>query len=123
MTVVSAVALVGTITKGPDFMAEPLPLPPFVAAIWFTINFLLLAFGIFTVYRNTSRFMDRWTWQEMAFSRGTLFLMFGGVLGYFTRLFDHPTCTLGTPVITLGALALIYATLSPPVRLTNEDRS
>lgn len=121
MIVVLAIAVAGTIASGPGFLAKPLPVPPKIAAIAYTINFFLLVFAIFTTYRNVNRWLDSWTWQELAFTRGTLLLMFGGVLGYGTRVFQNPTLTLGTPVITAGACALLWATLSPPERLTKED--
>lgn len=114
----AVVAIVGTILWGPGFVSRPLPIPERISQIWFGINFFLFIFaGAFT-YRLLLRFQDEWTWQETAFIRGAMLILGGGVLALAARLFHDPAATLGTPLVTAGALLIIWATLSDPERLT-----
>ena len=116
VVLVLIVAVVGVVLEGFDFIAAPLPVPRFWAAMGMTTNLVLATIAMVLVYRNLHRYEEQWTWQERGFSRGTFLIIFAGSIGYFARAFTDPSATLGTPVYTIGALWLIWASVRSPER-------
>ena len=119
--VVGAISLIGSFVYGADFLIRPLPFPEMVAGVWFAFNWALAIMAAYLVSRNSLTFRERWTWQEMAFSRGVFLLLFGAVLGYTARIFNDPTVTLAAPLFTIGLLLLIWASVRFPERFEDED--
>lgn len=122
VSTVLVVAVVGTILgDGYEFLARPLPFfSKGAAGTWAIFNVLISLVTMGVVYRNIYRYETKWTWQELAFSRGAFLLVFAGWLGYLARI-QTPVVSLGTPLFSLGVLAMLYASLRPPVRFEEED--
>lgn len=117
------VIVIGLVKYGWDFLLTSLPVPENVATIWYLINFVMSLIAFAVIWRNLSQFEPLWTWQEAAFLRGSLLMVFGSSLGYISRAFDEPRVSLGTPFFTIALVLLVQAALRPPERFEVEHGS
>lgn len=114
------ILLIGTVVVGWDFAGSQLPITASWARFWLAFNGGLALGGMVSVYRNLWRYQEQWTWQEVNYSRGVFIFLLGTMIAYWSRLIHHPSVSVGTPLLSIGLMMIIYATAGSPLRFEHE---
>lgn len=88
-----------------------------VLDIYRLMTLILVAIGMYLLLRNRFRYASYYNDQELSSIRAKFFLALAPLVGLTWNLAVHASFNLGLPIVTVGAIFLIYSALEKPERL------